>query len=113
MRVLDEFSPFLHLLQSYNTENYERQDWCRLSRRIISAIIVTIFILSMLNVVISAIWYLFENDATLDTVLISAPLLLTITGFFITIVVLIRKNRTINETIELIQKIVNQRESSL
>lgn len=110
IHVLHEFDPFLAILEIYNKENYRALELTQIFRNICFAFVVTILILSNANTIFLASWYLLENRHTMGTVVVNAPILLTITAFFITIVDLTMTNRMIAEVISRLQKAIEQSE---
>lgn len=110
IHVLHEFYPFLTILQTYNIENYRELKWLHILRNICFAFVVSSLIISNANTIFLATWYLLENRDTIGPVVVNAPILLTITAFFITIVELSIKNRMIAEVIIRLQKTVEKSE---
>lgn len=113
MCVLEEFNQFICVLQAYNSENFERPHRRQFIKNVCFAIVETIFILSMLNTVTLAAWYLAEQGAPIPKVAVGVPILLSIIPYFVAILAFIKKNRWLIETLNQLQKVVDLRKCCL
>lgn len=110
IRVLVAFAPFLRLIKSYNLDNFHHCNWrCNLAS-VKYAFITTTIIVSIPIFHVLGIWHLIENEADLSTISVSLPILTSFTQMELTLIALILKNRTIDETIKRIQQLVDERE---
>lgn len=109
--VLNAFGPFLRLLKAYNFENCHYCDsWRQTVRGILDALCLTSMIPQVPILVILGLWYLVENSADLKKIVASLPMLFSLLQMSLTFTAMIIKNRTISDTIDQVQSVVDERE---
>lgn len=111
IRVLNDFrSFFLRLLTAYNAEHFQNnRDWRRtLHSAKYAFYTAAIFILPAFGVWF-CFWYLIGIYTDLEKTIESLPTTLGAIHMELTLITMIRKNRMVVETINQVQKIVNQR----
>lgn len=109
IRALRSFSPFLQLLQSYNTENFVDCRRTELVKNIGLAFGTTVLI-AVLPITIGLLISRFIGEnVTLHKAVVIAPLLITIFQLFVKICSLINKNRHVKETMQRLQSVIDQR----
>lgn len=108
IHVLNDFQPYLYILTAYNRDNFDRNKtkW----RSICYAFITTIFILLECYLNASSIWYLIEIFNNFYQIAPLIPLVVSVARDGLSFIALILKNRTMIETINRLQKVVDQRE---
>lgn len=110
IRVLNEFRPYFRLLKTYNRENFGQRDW---RSSYIYAFITTLLVLSESLFILSGIWYLIENVGDLQKLVVSLPLVITLSQMDLTFITLITKNQMITEAIKRLQQAVDQRKTCI
>lgn len=105
IRILEEFRPFLRLLRAYNRKKL----FCNKIHSVFYAIFTTLLIPLLPIVIILSFWYLFENGGDLRKIVVGLPVILSLALSAITFIALIIKNQLISETINEVQKAINQR----
>lgn len=106
------FRPFLRQLNAFNCENfqYNNTKWRSILRNVFYAFASTMMIFLLAAISVLAFWFLIEINANLKRFFVSLPLVISTTQMEITLIVLLMKNRVINNTIDRLQSLVNQRE---
>lgn len=113
VRVLNELRPFLRLINAYNSDYFRDSNWRGSLRSVCIALCATIMICLIPIFISLGAWYLIENEAAMRKVVVALPILFTFGQTDATFVALILRHRIINETIDRLQKVVDQREFKL
>lgn len=111
VHVLNEFGPYLRLIQAYNIKNFHFSfaNWRCILHSVSYAFGATVIHISLPIYFISAIWYLIESGADLRKFVAGFPILISLLQMEVTCVALMMKNRTVNETINQLQRVIDQR----
>lgn len=109
VRVFAPFNSYLRILEAYNTENFQRSNPRNYSRNVCFTIGVTVFIGLVPCFIAFSVWYIFDNGANMNLILVETPLMLTILQLIVILWGLIAQNRFISHTINRIQFTVDQR----
>lgn len=109
--VLDKFRPYLHLLQVYNSSNFPLENWHHILHKAVYALVAFLVNMALVMVIILGIWDLIENRVDLRKVVAGLPILTSLLQMEVKFVALILKNHTVNDTINKLQRIINQRKS--
>lgn len=107
--VLGAFQKYLRLLKVYNSENFKKTDENQFVRNVCIAVGATIVIGLIPIVVYLGIWYIFDNGATLQIIVIAMPIIISILQLIIALFAMISENRVISETIERIKNVTTKR----
>lgn len=111
--VLGEIKPFIRFLNAYNFHTIaQNTSWRHTLHNIFYSLGAVAIIPSIPTTVILAIWYLIDIDADLKKFVVAFPLLISFFQMELTFVALLMKRRIIIETINRVEKVANQRESS-
>lgn len=110
--VLNEFKPYLRFITAYNYENFTQNTWCHILSNVCYAFSVTTMNIVLSSVVILGVWYLIEINANFKSLAVALPLLISLLQMEITFIALIAKNQAVTETINRIQRVVDQRKST-
>lgn len=109
IKILAELNAYLRILTAYNKDNFNHRHWRCLLHSVFYAICSTMIILLVPVFISLGIWYLLENNVDLKRFIVALPLLLSLLQIEVTFVAMLTKNRVINETIEQLQRIIDQR----
>lgn len=112
IRVLEVLKPSIRLLNAYNFKHIDQSSWRHTLRNILHGFGAIAITASIPVTVILAIWYLNENDADLKKFVAAFPLLLSFLQLELTLIALMMKKRIVIETIDCVEKLVNQRKYS-
>lgn len=108
IRVLSEYNPYLRLLSAYNPiNNSDQRDRHYFVRNAFGAT-MNIFFLFTFSLSIS--WHAFANGIDLKKFVVALPLVMSIVRMAVTFIALMLKNSIISETIDQLQRVVDQRE---
>lgn len=107
--IFKEFRPFLRLLTAYNRNNFRHQNPRRNMHSVFYALFTTLLIPLLPLLIILGFWYLFENGSDSRKIIVGFPVIISIVLTALTFIALVVKNRRISETINEMQKMVNQR----
>lgn len=113
IHVLNEFKFSLGFLTAYNENIFRHSDWLRNLRSAGIAVYTTMLYVSHSTLIVLSIWYLIESEFELGKFLAVAAILISLFQMDLVIIALLMKNRVIVETINQLQKVVNQRKSTL
>lgn len=108
--VFNAFSPYLHILMSYKSDNFRSNNPILIVKN--SCIAVGLMVsLALLPISIGlTIWGLIDKSAAMRNVVIAIPLLITFSQMFMKFVTLILESCKVNATIGQLQRVVDQRE---
>lgn len=109
VRVFTPFNTYLRILKAYNSENFQRSDPRNCLRNVCYAIGVTVLIALIPIVIALVVWYIFDNGASMNAVVVGTPIILTLLQFVVIFIGLIAENRIISQTIHRIQVTIDQR----
>lgn len=109
--VLNEITPYFRLLTAFESDNFRQQNWRYTVWSVFYVFGASMIILLLPTMIALAIWYLIENDVELIAFVATLPLLVSILQLELTFIALIWKNRRIIETINQLQRLVDERES--
>lgn len=108
--IFTKFSPYLRLVRVFDAGNFRKNDnWRYMLQKIVCSIFVITLICSMSITLTLMVWNLLEIDGDAKTLVVSMPLMMSLTQVFVTFLVLIRENGAIAEATERIQSHVNRR----
>lgn len=110
IRVFDAFVPFLRLLTAYNRDNFIGGNWRSNLRSVLWTFGVTVIMSMLFTCIVLIAWYLLENKVNLIKFSVAIPILATASQLELTFFAMLLKNHTITETIDQLQKVVDQRE---
>lgn len=107
--VLNAFSPYFRVIDAYNSKHFQHHDWRRLIFSGFCALRITSFVILLSTYIIFCAWYLLENDSDIIEILVSIPILASLLQMELTLVALVMENGTISETMDRLQRVVDQR----
>lgn len=110
MSVLVEFRSYLRLLTAYDSVNFHQNNWRDNLFSVFYAFCTTLMIVCLAMFIALGIWHLVENGTDLDMFAASFPILMGVLEMEITFIALVWKNRTITETINRLQEVIDKRE---
>lgn len=113
IEILNSCRPYLRLLKAYNSENFAHNNWRGNAHSAFCFILTTIMILLTPILLILSVWHLMEKELDLKTIVVMTPICVTLVHLGVIFIALVANNRTIIETIDQIQKIINQRKFSI
>lgn len=111
IRVLNAFRPYFRLMTAYNSEHFRSTHLRHIRRSIFYAIFSTTMIVTLIILSVFIAWYLGENEAKLKRFVVSLPMIFTLMQMVLTFIGMMLTNHTTSETINQIQRVVDQRES--
>lgn len=108
-RVLQAFELYLNILKIFNVENFKQSNGEKTLKNIGFACGMTgcLSLIPFLSVLL--IWHLVGTSEVLRHFCLIAPLIISILQMGIKYIALASKNRVINETIERLQNVIDQR----
>lgn len=109
MRVLSEFRPFLRFLEAYNSNISPKNDWRHILHSVIYTFLTTVISLLIVVYFVLTVWYLIETNANLKMFAVAVPMMATFVQIELTFIAMIIKNRTITDTINQLQRVIDQR----
>lgn len=110
--VLFECRPYIRLIRVFEPDNFRQNyRWQDFLQNIFAAFCVIAMVCALFSVTALMAWNLLENDGDAKVLVVSLPLVMSLTQVFIAFVALIGQNATITEAIDCIQAIVERRES--
>lgn len=109
IRVLNNFRPYLRLLNAFKFDNFHQSDWYSIRQSIYYAIYAALLLILIPVAIVLGAWYLIENLGDLRKIIVVFPLLISMVQVVLSFVALIRRNILINETIYRIQHMTNRR----
>lgn len=112
-RVLRRFKPYLRLLQACNFEHFHHHNWRSTLRSICHGFCAILINGLTVTMIILAIWYVFEDGYEFGRLIIVLPIQTSIFQLETTFLSLMRKNRTIHETFECVEFMIDRRECPL
>lgn len=101
---------YLPIFEAYDSNIFHCKHWRHRLRRISYAFCSTVMIISSLSCVILMIWHKIESDIDLKRFVNLLPFVFTLLQFGLTFIVWIIEHTTIIETINRLQRVVDQRE---
>lgn len=101
---------YLPIYEAYDFNNFHRMHWRHQLRRILYAFCSTLLIIAPLSCVILMIWSMSENHIDLKKIVNLLPFVITLLQFGLTFIVWMIQHSTIIETINRLQRVVDQRE---
>lgn len=110
IRVLNQFRPYLRLLQAFNIENYRHHDWHSTRRSICYGCCAFLIGTFTLTLVFFSFWFVIDNDCDFGKLVVVLPLQISVTQMELTFFSLVKNNRIIDETIERLRLVVGKRE---
>lgn len=109
IRVLHVLSPFLRLLHTYHSDNFRNKNWSAILCSVFSALLATVIVLWLPLIIVLKFWHLIEVGANFARFAVSFPLVISLVQMQITCIVLIMKSSALNNAINRLQELVNQR----
>lgn len=115
IHVLHQFRPYLQLITRNRHEiGHFSKSWRCILRSICDVLFYcTKMFLSLPAMIILGIWYLIENEADLREAVVSLPLVISLIEIQMIFIAMLMEARTVTETIEQLQRLVDRRESIL
>lgn len=112
IHVLNAFTPFLRLLQAYNSDNFHHNNRPRIRQSIYYAIAATIIIFFVPIYGLLTLWDALDSGAgnVMKKIVTALPLLLTGLQVEFTYIALMVRNRSICETVDRLQNVIKRRE---
>lgn len=108
-RVLDELRPYLRLLTAFNRDHFRHSDWHSILHSALYAFGAAMILIGMPIYNALLAWHLFDNGFEWTLCVVGLPLMATIIQFEMTFISMMLKNQAITESIELLQRAVDQR----
>lgn len=93
------------LLQAFNYENFQSNA----KHKIVHIFFATVLTSLLPILIILSCWYVIENDFEMTNIVASLPIVFSLFQIELSFIVMIVNNRIISDTIDGIQKVVNQR----
>lgn len=109
IRILGAFNPFLRLLNAQNFDNFRDKNLRDILRGIFFAFTTSSMIFIMPFVVALNVWHFIEVRADFGKIAVAFPLLASVMQTEIICIVLTIKSRTVTNTINRLQEIIDQR----
>lgn len=109
VHVLNDFKPYLPILQAYNRDQFRQHDLRSIFRSVFHALCASIIILCIPIIAVLYAWYEIENGFELKHVAAAVPMVLSVVHMQVTFISLVWENRQISETIQQLQTMVNGR----
>lgn len=107
--VLNKCRPYLRLLEAFNYKNRQLTNWQQFKNYAFSVLCTSIILHMLLVIIMLGFWYLVEIKADLRTAIGSLPLLFSLVQVEVAFIVMMINNEVISESIEHVQKVINQR----
>lgn len=104
--VLHKFQPYLRLIQALNLVNFHQFT----AKCVYHAFYTSVILLLSPIFATLAIWHLSESNVGLEKIVAPLPILFGLLQMEVTFIALLTMNNTINETINHLEIIVDQRE---
>lgn len=110
VQVLTEFNVYLCLLSAFNRMSFNsNQNWRYIVTSIVYVFVSTMIILLIPLLFTLAGWYFIESGIDFKKFVVVSPLLISILQPWMAYIGLLMKNDSLNETINQLQRVVNQR----
>lgn len=107
--ILNEFKPYFRIINAFNPEHFHGRDWRALLFSGFFAFCLVLFVCLVPIYIILGSWYLLENESDLVEIAVTVPILATLLQMELTFVALIMENHTIIETMDRLQRVIDQR----
>lgn len=104
VQVLQSFDKFLWLLEAYNCENLSGK-----KRNLCLVFVMFVVITSFPTITILATWNFVDLNYDLHQIAAGGPIVLSLLQICLTIIVLLMKNRQIEQLIARFQDVIDQR----
>lgn len=109
VQVLRVLRPFLRLLSAYHWDNFRGKNWRGILCSVLLIFPITVVVLWLPLVISLNVWHLIEVGANFESIAVSFPLSASLVQMEITCIVLMQKSRTLSDTINRLQELVDSR----